>query len=191
MNAPENLRPSLPALAPLTPHPEPGVAPRINLGQSADWSPGFASLYDDPEEPFIRPCDPSPLQDCRFLAVSEDAAALLGLDAQELMQSSDWLALLSGNAVASHLQPYASVYAGHQFGVFVPRLGDGRALNLGALRGWELQLKGAGQTPYARFADGRAVLRSSIREYLCSEAMHALGIPTTRALSLAAASSPV
>ncbi|NBP26424.1 MAG: YdiU family protein [Betaproteobacteria bacterium] len=191
MNAPESLRPSLPALAPLTPHPEPGAAPRINLGLSADWSPGFAGLEDNLQEPFIRPCDPSPLQDCRFLAVSEDAAALLGLNAQELTRSPEWLALLSGNAVGNHLQPYASVYAGHQFGVFVPRLGDGRALNLGALRGWELQLKGAGQTPYARFADGRAVLRSSIREYLCSEAMYALGIPTTRALSLVAASSPV
>ncbi|MFM7966532.1 MAG: protein adenylyltransferase SelO family protein, partial [Betaproteobacteria bacterium] len=184
MNAPDSLRPSLPALAPLTPHPEPGAAPRIDLGLPADWSPGFAALGADPEEPFIRPCDPSPLQECHFLAVSDDAAALLGLDARAVMQSPEWLALLSGNAVGRHLQPYASVYAGHQFGVFVPRLGDGRALNLGALRGWELQLKGAGQTPYARFADGRAVLRSSIREYLCSEAMHALGIATTRALSL-------
>lgn len=191
MNAPDSLRPSLPALAPLTPHPEPGAAPRIDLGLPGDWSPGFAGLGSDPEEPFIRPCDPSPLQECRFLAVSDDAAALLGLDAQAVMQSPEWLAVLSGNAVGRHLQPYASVYAGHQFGVFVPRLGDGRALNLGALRGWELQLKGAGQTPYARFADGRAVLRSSVREYLCSEAMHALGIPTTRALSLVAAASPV
>lgn len=191
MNAPESLRPSLPALPPFTPHPQPGTAPRIDPGLPDGWSPGFAGLAADLEEPFTRPCDPSPLQDCNLLAVSEDAAALMGLDARELMHSPAWLALLSGNAVGRHLQSYASVYAGHQFGVFVPRLGDGRALNLGALHGWELQLKGAGQTPYARFADGRAVLRSSVREYLCSEAMHALGIPTTRALSIVASASPV
>ena len=85
--------------------------------------------------------------------------------------------------------PYAQCYGGHQFGMWAGQLGDGRAITLGELlnsRGerWELQLKGAGKTPYSRFADGLAVLRSSIREFLCSEAMHSLGIPTTRALCL-------
>ena len=84
---------------------------------------------------------------------------------------------------------YAQCYGGHQFGMWAGQLGDGRAITLGELlnlksQRWELQLKGAGKTPYSRFADGLAVLRSSIREFLCSEAIHSLGIPTTRALSL-------
>ena len=89
------------------------------------------------------------------------------------------------------------VYSGHQFGVWAGQLGDGRAITLGELaigekaELWDLQLKGAGSTPYSRFADGRAVLRSSIREYLCSEAMYGLGIPTTRALCLIDSDSPV
>lgn len=85
--------------------------------------------------------------------------------------------------------PYAQCYGGHQFGMWAGQLGDGRAMTLGEILNsnserWELQLKGAGKTPYSRFADGLAVLRSSVREFLCSEAMHHLGIPTTRALSL-------
>lgn len=85
--------------------------------------------------------------------------------------------------------PYAQNYGGHQFGMWAGQLGDGRAITLGEVLNskserWELQLKGAGKTPYSRFADGLAVLRSSIREFLCSEAMHSLGIPTTRALCL-------
>lgn len=85
--------------------------------------------------------------------------------------------------------PYAQCYGGHQFGMWAGQLGDGRAITLGEVLNskgerWELQLKGAGKTPYSRFADGLAVLRSSIREFLCSEAMHFLGIPTTRALCL-------
>lgn len=85
--------------------------------------------------------------------------------------------------------PYAQCYGGHQFGMWAGQLGDGRAITLGEILNskserWELQLKGAGKTPYSRFADGLAVLRSSIREFLCSEAMHFLGIPTTRALCL-------
>ncbi|MGD5182302.1 protein adenylyltransferase SelO family protein, partial [Xanthomonas citri pv. citri] len=86
-------------------------------------------------------------------------------------------------------QPSANNYGGHQFGHWAGQLGDGRAISLGELvtpsgQHWELQLKGAGPTPYSRGADGRAVLRSSLREFLCSEAMHHLGVPTTRALSL-------
>jgi uncharacterized protein YdiU (UPF0061 family) len=88
------------------------------------------------------------------------------------------------------------VYAGHQFGTFVPQLGDGRAISLGQVRNgrgevWDLQVKGGGRTPYSRFADGRAVLRSTVREYLCSEAMHALGVPTTRALAMIGSSERV
>ena len=96
--------------------------------------------------------------------------------------------LLAGNRIVEGMDPYAQRYGGHQFGNWAHQLGDGRAITLGEASGrdgiLELQLKGAGQTPYSRFADGKAVLRSSIREFLCSEAMHHLGIPTTRALSL-------
>lgn len=97
--------------------------------------------------------------------------------------------LLSGNLVTAGMKPFAARYGGHQFGNWAGQLGDGRALSLGELPGvdgtnYEIQLKGAGTTPYSRGADGRAVLRSSIREFLCSEAMHHLGVPTTRALSL-------
>jgi len=108
-------------------------------------------------------------------------AALLGLDATALT-SDDWLQALSGNVPISGTQPLASVYSGHQFGQWAGQLGDGRAILLGEAHGLEIQLKGSGLTPYSRQGDGRAVLRSSIREFLCSEAMHALGVPTTRAL---------
>ena len=105
------------------------------------------------------------------------------------------MALLTGNQLPAGATPYASVYSGHQFGQWAGQLGDGRALNLGALdtpTGWqELQLKGAGPTPYSRRGDGRAVLRSSIREFLASEAIHGLGIPTTRALCVTGSPAPV
>ncbi len=108
------------------------------------------------------------------------------------MQTEQALQAFTGNAVLPGSQPYASVYSGHQFGVWAGQLGDGRAITVGeTAAGWELQLKGAGPTPYSRGGDGRAVLRSSIREFLCSEAMHALGIPTTRALCLTASHAPV
>ena len=104
--------------------------------------------------------------------------------------------VFGGNALLEGMQPHASNYGGHQFGNWAGQLGDGRAITLGEAvapdgRHWELQLKGAGPTPYSRRADGRAVLRSSIREFLCSEAMHHLGIPTTRALSLVATGDDV
>jgi serine/tyrosine/threonine adenylyltransferase len=189
----------------LSHHPAPGTAPRaawLDKVLQDKWSAGFAGLENDAHEPFTRPCDPLPMEqvsgtvsgtvpDTQWLAISKQACELVGVDAGAIAADPNWLAVMSGNAAPAHFQPYAAVYAGHQFGVFVPRLGDGRALNLGALNGWEIQLKGAGPTPYARFADGRAVLRSSIREFLCSEAMHALGIPTTRALSITLSSLPV
>jgi uncharacterized protein YdiU (UPF0061 family) len=103
---------------------------------------------------------------------------------------------LAGNQLLPGMDAIAALYAGHQFGHFVPQLGDGRAILLGEVKnaageGWEVQLKGAGRTPYSRGGDGRAVLRSSIREYLCSEAMHALGISTTRALCIVGSDRPV
>lgn len=116
-------------------------------------------------------------------------AKQLGIDLAELA-TAEMLELMSGNFQTANVKPIALVYSGHQFGVWAGQLGDGRAMTLGELpegdsnRLWDIQLKGAGPTPYSRFADGRAVLRSSIREYLCSEAMHGLGIATTRALCL-------
>jgi uncharacterized protein YdiU (UPF0061 family) len=139
---------------------------------------------------------PKTLPDPHWVATSEDCARLLGLPA-------DWasdpggqaLAVMSGNALWPGMQPLASVYSGHQFGAWAGQLGDGRALLLGDIQTpegpMEVQLKGAGLTPYSRTADGRAVLRSSIREFLCSEAMHGLGIPTTRALALVGSPLPV
>jgi uncharacterized protein YdiU (UPF0061 family) len=130
---------------------------------------------------------PTPLPAPYFIAASGKAAALAGLDPADLRRD-DFVAAFSGNAVPPRALPLAAVYSGHQFGHWTGQLGDGRAILLGALAGpegpMELQLKGAGMTPYSRMGDGRAVLRSSIREFLCSEAMAALGIPTTRALML-------
>lgn len=123
-----------------------------------------------------------------LVAWSESVADLLDLDPIEF-ERPDFPLIFSGATPLVGGLPYAQCYGGHQFGMWAGQLGDGRAITLGELlnsRGerWELQLKGAGKTPYSRFADGLAVLRSSIREFLCSEAMHSLGIPTTRALCL-------
>nr|WP_307189101.1 YdiU family protein [Massilia putida] len=128
---------------------------------------------------------PTPLPAPYFVAASGPAARLVGLDGADLTHD-DFVAVFTGNQVPPRSQPLAAVYSGHQFGHWAGQLGDGRAILLGDLAGpegrMELQLKGAGMTPYSRMGDGRAVLRSSIREFLCSEAMAALGIPTTRAL---------
>ncbi len=124
----------------------------------------------------------------KLVSVSLDCADLLDLDSN-FLHTDKFLQAFSGNCLLTGMQPYASCYGGHQFGQWAGQLGDGRAINLGEVlnnkkQHWTLQLKGAGPTPYSRHADGYAVLRSSLREYLCSEAMHFLGIPTTRALSL-------
>ncbi|HEX4974914.1 MAG TPA: YdiU family protein [Pseudomonadales bacterium] len=123
----------------------------------------------------------------QLISANASVAELIGLDPHD-MYSPSFLQCFSGNQPLSGMQPLAMVYAGHQFGSYVPRLGDGRAILLGEVssqdHNWDLVLKGAGSTRYSRNGDGRAVLRSSIREYLCSEAMAALGIPTTRALCL-------
>ena len=132
--------------------------------------------------------EPTPVAAPTLLAHSPEVAALLGIDAATLA-SEGFAQVFGGNALYPGMQPWAANYGGHQFGNWAGQLGDGRAISLGELLAadggrWELQLKGAGPTPYSRGADGRAVLRSSIREFLCSEAMHHLGVPTTRALSL-------
>ncbi|KGN66443.1 uncharacterized protein LOC101218327 [Cucumis sativus] len=128
------------------------------------------------------------VQSPQLVAWSESVADLLDLDPQEF-ERPDFPLLFSGASPLVGASPYAQCYGGHQFGMWAGQLGDGRAITLGEILNsrserWELQLKGAGKTPYSRFADGLAVLRSSIREFLCSEAMHSLGIPTTRALCL-------
>ena len=125
--------------------------------------------------------EPSPAPNPELLLWSSEMASQLGLDTSDEV-------VLGGGQVVEGMDPYAQRYGGHQFGNWAGQLGDGRAITLGEVQlqheVLELQLKGAGSTPYSRFADGKAVLRSSIREFLCSEAMHHLGVPTTRALSL-------
>lgn len=134
------------------------------------------------------PAPPTPVAAPRTLAVSAELCARLGFDAEEVA-TPGFAAIFGGNAPVGSILPIATNYGGHQFGHWAGQLGDGRAILLGERidregARWELQLKGAGPTPYSRHADGRAVLRSSLREFVGSEAMHALGVPTTRALCL-------
>lgn len=129
---------------------------------------------------------PTPVKSPKLVAWSSELATDLGIKKPEEKAEVD---ILAGNNINKTMHPYAACYAGHQFGNWAGQLGDGRAITLGEWedpsgKNWELQLKGAGLTPYSRGADGRAVLRSSVREYLMSEAMYYLGVPTTRALSL-------
>ncbi len=131
---------------------------------------------------------PAPTSDPSMVAVSADVAADLGLSND--LESEEFLQAMTGNLVTENMDPFAACYGGHQFGNWAGQLGDGRAIALGEVETesgehFTLQLKGSGPTPYSRGADGFAVLRSSIREFLCSEAMFHLGVPTTRALSLA------
>jgi len=139
--------------------------------------------------------DPTPVAAPRVLAHSAEMAATLGFSEAEVV-SAEFAQVFGGNALLEGMWPWAANYGGHQFGQWAGQLGDGRAISLGELvnaagERWELQLKGAGRTPYSRGADGRAVLRSSVREFLCSEAMHHLGVPTTRALCLLETGEPV
>jgi len=147
---------------------------------------GWINRYADLGTDFYTALPAQGLPDPHWVARSDDCAALLGWAAD--WADDDALQVLSGNALWPGMQSLATVYSGHQFGVWAGQLGDGRALWLGEVETpggpMELQLKGAGKTPYSRMGDGRAVLRSSIREFLCSEAMHHLGIPTTRALCI-------
>jgi uncharacterized protein YdiU (UPF0061 family) len=132
--------------------------------------------------------DPTPVAAPQLVAHSREVADLLGLSTQTCL-SEAFARVFTGNRLLAGMKPYAMCYGGHQFGNWAGQLGDGRAINLGEIvngysQRWALQLKGAGPTPYSRTADGLAVLRSSVREFLCSEAMFHLGVPTTRALSL-------
>jgi len=131
----------------------------------------------------------------RLIHANEDAAALLDLDPQ-VFKDRRFIEVAAGHRPLEGFKPLAMVYSGHQFGVWAGQLGDGRALLIGQVRNrkgqlWDIQLKGAGRTPYSRFGDGRAVMRSTIREYLCSEAMAALGVPTSRALAVVATGETV
>ncbi len=151
------------------------------------WRPGFAALGPA----FYTELPPRPLPAPYWVGRSRGLARELGVD-DAWLDSDDALQALTGNRLLEGSRPLATVYSGHQFGMWAGQLGDGRALLLGETAGGqEIQLKGAGLTPYSRMGDGRAVLRSSIREFLCSEAMHGLGIPTTRALAVTGSDAPV
>ena len=150
----------------------------------------FSQLGDD----YFTRLQPTGLPNPKLASINTQASNLLGLKQSELKQ--DWfLQWSSGNQTLPNSDPLAMVYSGHQFGGYSPQLGDGRGLLLGEVEGpkgkWDIHLKGAGSTPYSRSGDGRAVLRSSIREYLCSEAIHGLGIPSTRGLSITIGEEPV
>ncbi len=151
--------------------------------------PPFENRFAELPPAFYTRLQPTPLPAPYLVGFSDAAAATVGLP-RPADEHTDFLDIFAGNQVAPGSTPLSAVYSGHQFGVWAGQLGDGRAITLGDLPAAdgqgriELQLKGAGMTPYSRMGDGRAVLRSSIREFLCSEAMAALGIPTTRALTV-------
>ena len=156
-----------------------------------DFDNRFARLGDA----FSTEVTPHPLDNPRLVVSSEAAMALLDLDPAQAAEPL-FTELFAGHKLWSTAEPRAMVYSGHQFGSYNPRLGDGRGLLLGEVRNeagehWDLHLKGAGLTPYSRMGDGRAVLRSSIREFLASEHLHALGIPSSRALCVTASDTPV
>lgn len=170
---------------------------------SKEYKNDFVNTFDGDECGDLKPRQtpgvlyskaiPTPVKKPTLLAWSEELAGQLGIQKPTEQQEID---VLGGNFVTDTMHPYAACYAGHQFGHWAGQLGDGRAITLGEWetaegKVWELQLKGAGPTPYSRRADGRAVLRSSVREYLMSEAMYYLRVPTTRALSLVATGDKV
>ena len=149
----------------------------------------FDNSYARLPEAFYAKLNPTPFGSPPYLVHANRAAAdLIDLDPEQTARP-EFAGLFGGSMLAPGMEPLAMLYSGHQFGVYVPQLGDGRAILLGEVKNdrgerWDLHLKGAGMTPFSRDGDGRAVLRSTIREYLCSEAMHRLGIPTTRALCI-------
>ncbi len=159
--------------------------------ESLPFTSHYASLGAD----FGARLDPDGYEDARLVAFNPDVARLIGLDPNQAERSE--MALFCGGAwLPTSSQPFAQVYAGHQFGGWSWRLGDGRGLLLGELtgsdgRGYDLHLKGAGLTPWSRMGDGRAVLRSTLREFIGGEALAALGIPSTRSLAFAVSSQPV
>ena len=158
----------------------------LKTGPSLAWAHSFAELGGS----FAVPMQATPVPAPYWVGQNMALAEQLRLP-PDWTHADSWLQALSGNAVLPGSQLLSSVYSGHQFGVWAGQLGDGRAILLGEANGQEWQLKGAGLTPFSRMGDGRAVLRSSIREFLCSEAMHGLGIPTTRALCVTGSDMPV
>jgi len=164
--------------------------PRGHALEELAFANSFAALGDA----FCEHRMPAGIPGARLVAASRDAAALIDLRPGEEARP-EFAALVSGNALVRGMEPVAAIYGGHQFGVWAGQLGDGRAILLGEVQSadgpWELQIKGGGLTAFSRFADGRAVVRSTVREFLASEAMHHLGVPTTRALAMAAGDEPV
>mgnify|MGYP003144848227 FL=1 len=149
----------------------------------------YASLPDG----FFTRLDPTPVKEPKLLAWNDDLAASLGIEGGDAKTRAQ---VFGGNAVPAGAAPLAQLYAGHQFGNFNPQLGDGRAILLGEVidsvgKRRDIQLKGSGPTPYSRMGDGRAWVGPVLREYLISEAMHALGVPTTRALAAVATGEPI
>lgn len=155
----------------------------------------FDNTYERLPEIFYRRVKPTPLPAPYLVSFNEKAAELIGLE-PKAVSNSEFVEYFTGNKLLAGSEPISAIYAGHQFGTFVSQLGDGRAILLGEAvsekgERFDIQLKGGGLTPFSRMGDGRAVLRSTIREYLCSEAMNALGIPTTRALCIVGSDEPV
>ena len=155
----------------------------------------FDNRFDRLGDAFSAHVLPEPIDNPRLVVASPAAMALLDLD-PAVAETQEFAELFSGHKLWADAIPRAMVYSGHQFGSYNPQLGDGRGLLLGEVYNeagehWDLHLKGAGQTPFSRMGDGRAVLRSSIREFLASEALHALNIPTTRALCVIGSDTPV
>jgi serine/tyrosine/threonine adenylyltransferase len=191
----------------VSPSPQRKPAPELSLrdltglrfeNTFVEALPGDASRLNVPR-PVRGACytrvDPTQAPGPRLLGWSDALGEILGI-ARPAAPDAPAVQVLAGNRVLPGMQPYAARYGGHQFGHWAGQLGDGRAITLAEVIGrdgrrYELQLKGAGKTPYSRTADGRAVLRSSVREFMCSEAMHWLGVPTTRALSLVATGQAV
>lgn len=155
----------------------------------------FENTYARLPESFYARVEPTPIPNPHLVSFNPDAAALLDLDPDEAKRP-EFAGLFGGQLLIPGMEPVAMLYSGHQFGIYAGQLGDGRAILLGEVRNgrgekWDLHLKGAGQTPFSRDGDGRAVLRSTIREYLCGEALHGLGIPTTRSLCIVAGDEAV
>ena len=176
---------------PLTDSIEKPLAADRATGPIAVFSNSYARL---PEHFFAR-LSPTPVAKPRLIKFNESLADELGVDTRGL-ESDEVAALFAGNVIPPGAEPIAMAYAAHQFGNFVPQLGDGRAILLGEVvdrngKRRDIQLKGAGRTPFSRRGDGRAALGPVLREYLVSEAMHALGIPTTRALAAVSTGEPV
>ena len=160
---------------------------RIGMASTEKMAFGFDNTYVRLPGQFHARVNPTAVRAPRLVRVNRELAALLGLDADRLA-SKEGVEVLAGNRIAEGSEPLAMAYAGHQFGNFVPQLGDGRANLLGEIVGrdgvrYDLQLKGSGRTPFSRGGDGRAAIGPVLREYIVSEAMTAMGVPSTRALA--------